>query len=181
MSTLTSRAILDRDGDVIPRPLVRSLVSLLQALSEQTHQAIFVAPFLAASKPYYNLEGARLAGEMDSSDYLKRIMHRLAEEGERCDLILGSSLKGSILRVVLDEMVAVHVEAIVEKSTLLSPFHLLAFHLLIRSVIPSGLGSMIAEDRKDDLSTVYSLLARISALPILKKAFLEYIKVSCLR
>lgn len=102
---------------MIPRPLIRSLVGLLQALSEQTHQAIFVTPFLSSSKPYYHSEGIRLAGEMEPSDYLKRILQRLAEEGERCDSVLGTNLKGSILRVVLDEMVSIHVEAIVEKST----------------------------------------------------------------
>lgn len=36
---------------------------------------------------------------------------------------------------------------------------------------------MIAEDRKEDLSSVYSLLARVSSLTVLKKAFLEYVKV----
>lgn len=36
---------------------------------------------------------------------------------------------------------------------------------------------MIAEDRKEDLSSIYSLLARVSALPVLKQTFLEYIKV----
>lgn len=36
---------------------------------------------------------------------------------------------------------------------------------------------MIDADAKEDLSTVYSLLARVSALPVLRKEFLEYVKV----
>jgi hypothetical protein len=72
-----------------------------------------------------------LAGEMESTDYLKRILARLAEEGERCDSVLGSGLKGSILRVVLDEMVSIHVEAIVEKSEYNSSFSVLPKWLLI--------------------------------------------------
>lgn len=40
----------------------------------------------------------------------------MTEEGERSDTVLGSGLKGSSLRVVLEEMVVGHVEAIAEKG-----------------------------------------------------------------
>lgn len=39
------------------------------------------------------------------------------------------------------------------------------------------LPSMMKEDKTQDLSSVYALLGRISALPILRTTFLEYIKV----
>lgn len=105
-----------RDGDVISRPLVRSLIILLRALSAQSHSALFVTPFLAESRQYFKDEGNRLSAELDAAAYLRRIEARLAGEGARCESVLGSDLKGSILRVVLEEMVAGHVEAIVEKG-----------------------------------------------------------------
>lgn len=104
------------NGDVVHRPLVQSTVTLLSTLSSQTHSDIFVAPFLAATKDYYEAEGNRLAQELEPSDYLKRVNRRLHEEAERCDLVVGSSMKGSVLRTVLDAMVLIHVEAIVEKG-----------------------------------------------------------------
>lgn len=105
-----------RNGDVISRPLLRSLVSLLESLSTQSLTSIFTTPFLASSRAYYKAEGIRLAATLEPSDYLRRINDRLAEEGERCDVVLGTALKGSVLRVVLEEMVTVHVEALVEKG-----------------------------------------------------------------
>jgi hypothetical protein len=77
---------------------------------------LFVTPFLASTKVYYEAEGSRLAEELDASVYLKRIHLRLKEEGERCDLVVGGMLKGSVLRTLLEAMVLVHVEAIVDKG-----------------------------------------------------------------
>lgn len=57
-----------------------------------------------------------LSETLDPSAYLRKIDQRLTEEGERSDAVLGSGLKGSSLRVVLEEMVVGHVEAIVEKG-----------------------------------------------------------------
>jgi hypothetical protein len=108
------------DGDVISRPLLQSLVALLHTFSPQSHSSIFVTPFLASSRTYYKAEGVRLVQELESSDYLRRVNRRLEEEGERCDLVLGIALKGSALRVVLEEMASGHVETIVEKGGLSS-------------------------------------------------------------
>lgn len=54
---------------------------------------------------------------MDPSTYLKRVVERLHEEGERCDAVLGSESKGSVLRIVEEEMIKGHVESIAEKGT----------------------------------------------------------------
>ena len=54
--------------------------------------------------------------ELEPPAYLKRIVERLKEEGERCDSVVGSELKGSILRAVEDEMIRGHVEGIAEKG-----------------------------------------------------------------
>lgn len=101
---------------MIPRPLLRSLIALLATLSTQSHSSIFVTPFLASSRQFYHLEGTRLSSELEPSTYLSKIESRLSEEGERCDTVLGTALKGSILRVVLEEMVNDHVEGIVDKG-----------------------------------------------------------------
>ncbi|KAK4703819.1 cullin 4, partial [Phenoliferia sp. Uapishka_3] len=144
----------ERDGDIIPRPLVQSLIVLLRALSTQSHTSLFVTPFLAASRQYFTDEGNRLSAEFDSSAYLRQIEVRLASEGERCETVLGSDLKGSILRVVLEEMVSGHVASIVEKD----------------------LPSMLQEVRTQDLSSIYTLLGRVGTHTTLKDAFLAHLK-----
>ncbi|KAL8293161.1 hypothetical protein RQP46_000855 [Phenoliferia psychrophenolica] len=144
----------ERDGDIISRPLVRSLILLLRALSVQSHSSLFVTPFLAASRQYFKEEGNRLAAELDASAYLRRVEFRLTSEGARCEAVLGSDLKGSILRVVLEELVSGHVEAIVEKD----------------------LPAMLQETRTEDLSSVYTLLGRVGTHSVLREAFLAYLK-----
>ncbi|ORY70774.1 Cullin family-domain-containing protein [Leucosporidium creatinivorum] len=144
----------ERDGDLIPRPLLSSIITLLTTFSSHSLSTLFTTPFLTSTRQYFKLEAARLAAELEPSDYLKQINRRLGEEGERCESVIGGDVKGSVLRVVLEEMVTGHVEAIVEKA----------------------LGTMITEERKEDLTSLYALLNRVSNLAVLRMAFLEHIK-----
>ncbi|KDE09586.1 hypothetical protein MVLG_00481 [Microbotryum lychnidis-dioicae p1A1 Lamole] len=156
-SALINLIVRERDGEAIPRALVQSVVTALSTISTQSHQTLFVAPFLASSRTYYEAEGVTLSSELDASSYLRRVNQRLSEEAERCDSgMVGVALKGDVLRVVLDEMVKNHVEAIATKQV----------------------GAMVSENRTTDLSSLYSLLSRISALPILRNAFLEHFKAT---
>lgn len=140
---------------MISRPLVHSVVTLLHTFSPASHSALYTSPLLAASRAYYQAEGVRLAAELDSSAYLGQIERRLSQERERAQLFLGIQLEQDLERVVLEEMAAVHVEAIVEKD----------------------LSSMINEDRVTDLASVYSLLSRVASVASLRAAFLEHLKV----
>ncbi|SCV71431.1 BQ2448_3019 [Microbotryum intermedium] len=154
-SALINLIVRERDGEAIPRALVQSVVNVLSTISTQSHLTLFVTPFLASSRAYYQAEGVKLSSELDASSYLRRVNQRLTEESERCDSgIVGLALKDDVLRVVLDEMVKDHVEEIATKQV----------------------GVMVAEDRTTDLSSLYSLLSRISALPVLRNAFLEHFK-----
>ncbi|KAM0754279.1 Cullin-domain-containing protein [Meredithblackwellia eburnea MCA 4105] len=153
-SSLLALVIRERNGDLVSRPLLRSLIIQLRALSAQPHSTLFVTPFLAGSRYYFKEEGNRLSAELDSSSYLRRVEDRLVKEGERCDTVLGSDLKGSILRVVLEEMVSGHVEAIVTKD----------------------LPNMVKELRTTDLTSLYTLLGRVGAIPTLRAAYLAHLK-----
>jgi cullin 4 len=111
-----SHTSVSSDGDLIPRPLLSSIITLLSTFSPQSLFTLFTTPFLASTRQYFKLEAARLAAELEPSDYLKQINRRLGEEGERCEIVIGVDVKASVLRVVLEEMVTGHVEAIVEKG-----------------------------------------------------------------
>ncbi|GAA5868593.1 hypothetical protein JCM1840_005500 [Sporobolomyces johnsonii] len=147
---------MERNGDLVSRPLLRSFLLLLRTFSPHSYSTLFADPFLAASRTYYQAEGLSLSVTLDSAAYLKRVVQRLREEGERCDLVVGIELKGGVLRVVEDEMIKGHVEAIAEKDT----------------------AEMCAKDSKEDLAELYVLLARIGKVDVLRKAFLEHLKAA---
>ena len=143
------------DGDLIPRGLVHSVVSLLETFAPASHSSLYVGPLIATSHLYYQAEGVRLMAELDSSAYLSQVARRMGEEADRARLVLGPELEDSLQQIVLDETAAGHVETIVEKD----------------------LSAMITEERKADLTSVYSLLSRVASVAPLRAAFLEYIKV----
>lgn len=151
---------------------------MLTAVSAISHTNIFVNPFLEASRTYYQLEGQTLlnvspdngaagAGSSDAAavgvdgqqtpiwEYLSHVKKRLSEEAVRCDTVIGQDIKGGILRVIEETLVGQHVTVIIQR----------------------GLPPMFEEGRTGDLAVMYSLLARVSALPALKKEFGEYVKV----
>ncbi|BGP34146.1 hypothetical protein JCM10296v2_005961 [Rhodotorula toruloides] len=144
----------ERNGNIVSRSLLRSFLLLLRTFSQQSYTTLFSTPFLASTRTFYNAQGLSLSTTVDPSTYLKRVVERLHEEGERCDAVLGSELKGGVLRIVEEEMIKGHVESIAEKDT----------------------SDMCANDAREDLTTLYALLGRISKIPELRKAFLEYLK-----
>lgn len=105
---------------MIPRPLLRSFLLLLRTFSVQSHATLFSEPFLSATRKYYHDEGVTLSATLDSSAYLKRVLQRLHDEAERCESVLGVELKGAVLRVVEDELIRSHVEAIADRGELAS-------------------------------------------------------------
>lgn len=105
-----------RNGDVVPRPLLRSFLLLLRTFSPQVHSSLFVEPFLANTRTYYQAEGESLSVSLDPSAYLKRVAQRLQDEGERCDSVVGVELKGRVLRILEDALIRQHVETIAERG-----------------------------------------------------------------
>lgn len=165
----------ERSGEAISRPLATSLISLLTTVSPVSLTTVFVTPFTGATSTYYDTEAERLldlpdmtvvqseahpstAGGQTSTDipaYLQHAKRRLSEEGERCDVVLGSDIKGSILRKVEESLIGRHAQTIVDR----------------------GLKTLLDEVRVEDLQLLYSLFGRVAALPCLKNAFGDYVKV----
>ncbi|GAA5832696.1 hypothetical protein JCM11251_005725 [Rhodosporidiobolus azoricus] len=146
----------ERNGDLVPRPLIRSLLSLLSTFSPQTHTGLFRTPFLSSTRAFYHTEASTQITSLDSSAFLRRVVKRLEEEVERCDAVLGADLKGGVVKIVEEEMIVGHVEGIAEKDT----------------------SDMCKNDAREDLSTLFALLNRINKLVVLRSAFLEHLKSS---
>lgn len=162
--TLTDRTDRRRsDGGSISQFLLTTLVNLLVTISATVHATIFVSPFIEASMAYYQAEGTRLIGEIGSGEntsmtypkYLNHVKKRLVEEGERCDVVIGTGVKDAALDVVEKSLIGAHVPSLLE----------------------NGLPLLLREVRIDDLKTMYTLLDKVSALDKLKAAFGGYVKV----
>ncbi|GAA5869095.1 hypothetical protein JCM8547_008696 [Rhodosporidiobolus lusitaniae] len=146
----------ERTGTLIPRPLLRSLLSLLHTFSPSTYTTLFTSPFYASTSSFYESEGQTLAATLDSSAYLRRVTERLKEEGERCESVVGEEHREKVLGMVEEKMISGHVEAIAEKDT----------------------AELCKNNAREDLSTLYVLLSRISKVDVLRRAFLEHLKSS---
>ncbi|KAL7008349.1 hypothetical protein EMMF5_002078 [Cystobasidiomycetes sp. EMM_F5] len=152
----------ERDGGSISQFLLTTLVNLLVTISATVHATIFVSPFIEASMAYYQAEGTRLIGEIGSGEntsmtypkYLNHVKKRLVEEGERCDVVIGTGVKDAALDVVEKSLIGAHVPSLLE----------------------NGLPLLLREVRIDDLKTMYTLLDKVSALDKLKAAFGGYVK-----
>ena len=141
------------------------LITILSSISTITHATVFVTPFIASSNTYYQQEGQTLlqtsaetaatTSEMEIPAYLQHVQRRLVEEAERCDLVIGSALKGQIVRVVEERLIGEHVALLLSR----------------------GLPKMLDEEKIEDLSSLYSFLGRVSARKQMQMAFGEYVKV----
>ena len=149
--------------------LVHAVALHLHSLSTQSHLERFVTPFLSDTRSYYAAVAARHSplsaspealvaqakGDTSASTaYLALVERTLEREGALCDNVVGATLKGSVVRIVLDEMVVEHVDAIAETDT----------------------GALVEQDRLADLASVYRLLGRVDRRDVLRDAFHEHVK-----
>lgn len=54
--------------------------------------------------------------EMKVWDYLRHVKKRLVEEAERCDIVIGSQVKGGVLRIVEESLVGAHTGLLLERG-----------------------------------------------------------------
>lgn len=141
---------MEREGDIIDRPLLRSCSRMLNCLYKDQHEReeeklyllIFEPHFLANSKMFYAAECQKLLSDSDASSWLRHTEKRLKEETDRCGTSIELETLPKAHKVVENELIKGH----------LSEFLALE---------GSGLRWMIDNDKLDDLSILYRLMARI--------------------
>lgn len=154
-----------REGETISRAVVTMLLGMLNAVSSVSYTTLFVAPYLASTKAFYDQEGHRLLqtapdsiaaeSQMAIPRYLQHVQTRLEEEGERCELVVGPSLKGQIIRAVEERLIGEHVSLL----------------------LTQGMPSMLDEELTEDLSRLYAFMGKVDARKQMQQAFGAYVKV----
>lgn len=149
---------MERQGEVIDRSLVRSCCSMLEGLYEtyteeestKLYLTSFEPKFLEASRKFYREEGQTLLAEADASTFCTHAKRRLAEEAERCQQTISQTTELKIKAVVEKELISAHIRDIINMEG-------------------TGVKNMLDNDKVQDLSNVYDLIARVDP----KKAALK--------
>eukprot|EP00871_Galdieria_phlegrea_P005046 jgi/Galph1/5542/GphlegSOOS_G4136.1 len=144
----------ERNGESVPQDLLRDIVRMFCALEIYTES--FEKPFLTASSDYYEAEGNTLLQQYDVYTYLKHVENRLSEEVNRVVSYLDRSTKSSLVQVTEKCLLEEHTTEILDK----------------------GFRSMMNENRQEDLTRLYRLLARVHQLDQLKKYLGMYTKTT---
>ncbi|KAL7629660.1 hypothetical protein AAE478_001183 [Parahypoxylon ruwenzoriense] len=149
-ATIIDQINMERGGDVIDKALLRSCINMLEILyetdEELEHERLYLTSFepvyLQNSRDYYRAECDRLLREGDASAWLRYTQGRLAEEADRCQTTVSVLSLPKIMQVLEQELITKHLEEFL-------------------GVEGSGIKAMIDNDRIEDLSILYQLIARV--------------------
>jgi cullin 3 len=150
----------ERQGEVIDRGLMKSIVQMLMDLGLCVYQEDFERPFLDDATMFYISEATAYMSECDCPEYLRKAQRRLEEELERCSSYLDKSTEVKIAGVVEHEMLEKHMQTLVDMEN-------------------SGLVSMLLADKYEDLARMYRLFKRTAGgLATMRKVMLEHLRSS---
>jgi cullin 3 len=157
-SVILDMIAMERNNEVIDRPLVRACTHMLEGLyetyqeeeSSRLYLTSFEPKFLESSRVFYNREGQDLVANADAGTFCRHARKRLREEDERCQQTLSTSTDQKIKTVVNEELIGAHIRDVVNMEG-------------------TGVKHMLDNDRMDDLSNVYDLNSRVDP----KKAALK--------
>jgi cullin 3 len=141
---------MERRGEVIDRSLVRACCYMLEGLyetfseeeSSKLYLTSFEPKFLEASVQFYRSEGQALLADADASTFCAHARRRLREEDERCHQTISQITEQKIKSVVDKEFISAHIRDVINMEG-------------------TGVKNMLDNDRIQDLSNVFDLIARV--------------------
>ncbi|KAK1308577.1 Cullin-3A [Acorus calamus] len=157
-NTLLELVERERTGEVINRGLMRNVIQMLKELGPNVYQEDFEKPFLDVSADFYRVESQKFIECCDCGEYMKKAERRLNEETERVSHYSAEASGGKIENVVEREMIANHMQRLVQMEN-------------------SGLVNMLVDDKYDDLSRMYNLFNRVpGGLSAIKDVMTSYLR-----
>lgn len=154
----------DRNGELIEAHLIRDCIQCYVRLglnlenpkefTLDTYKEHFENEFLSATEIYYTIEASAFIPANGICEYMKRVEFRLEQEEARVTKYLHASTRDPLVTKLDQVLIAKH------KEPLWAQFNIL-----------------LADDKKDDLTLMYTLLSRIDGgLEPLKAAFEKHVK-----
>lgn len=157
-STILDMIRMERNGEVIDRNLIRACCRMLEGLYDSTTEdetrklylLEFEPKFLEASRVFYRKEGQDLLTNADASTFCSHARRRLKEEEERCQQTISPLTETKIKAVVDKEFIGAHIRDVINMPG-------------------TGVRHMLDNDRIEDLTNVYDLIARVDQRKIALK------------
>ncbi|KXJ91603.1 Cullin [Microdochium bolleyi] len=149
-ATIIDHINMERGGDVIDKTLLHSCVSMLEDLFETDEEneeqrlylTTFEPVFIQNTREFYRRECEKLIREADAAAWLRYTRRRISEEADRCKTTISTMTQGKVSKVIDDELISKHLREFMNLDG-------------------SGIRAMIDNDRLEDLSILYELVARI--------------------
>lgn len=140
---------MEREGDIIDKPLIRSCAYMLEGLyeTEEEEETLklylteFEPAFLSATRDFYRAEGAALIQEADAGTFCRHAMKRAEEEQDRCRSTLSALTSPKVKLVVDEELIKNNIAVVIR--------------------MPSGVKYMLDNDRLSELQLVFELISRV--------------------
>ncbi|KAM3549005.1 hypothetical protein MY1884_008932 [Beauveria asiatica] len=141
---------MEREGDIIDRNLIRSCSRMLSSLygaedeNELTklYLVLFEPRFLENSQAFYSRECQELLQVADSCRWLRHTKKRLEEEKDRCGTTIEPETESKITTVIDQQLILKNLEEFLNMDG-------------------SGLRWMIDNEKSEELSILYNLVARV--------------------
>lgn len=129
--------ILDkRNGVMVDLKHLRLAVSMLTSLQYYMEQPVyseeFEAPFLVATRNYYEKEAADFLASHSASDFLRQAQKRMVEEREIAAAYLSDETEAPLSKLLYDVWIAAHCRAVARNETSGGPF--LIMHDCVREL-----------------------------------------------
>eukprot|EP01026_Neomeris_dumetosa_P019947 TRINITY_DN1804_c0_g1_i2.p1 TRINITY_DN1804_c0_g1~~TRINITY_DN1804_c0_g1_i2.p1 ORF type:complete len:732 (-),score=100.54 TRINITY_DN1804_c0_g1_i2:296-2491(-) len=128
----------ERQGEVIEKQLLASLIKMLVVLGTKVYQQVFEEPFLRQASDFYASEAQKYLNYNDCMVYLRHTEKRLQQEIERVDNYLDESTKAKIQNEVFKQLILKQMRALVEMES-------------------TGFIAQLKNDKIEDLNRMYSL------------------------
>jgi len=153
--------LLERQGRVIDRPLLKSYLAMLVDLGVdgvKVYDEEFERFFLDETKSFYKVESLAFISENTCPDYVIKAEARLWEEHARVRNYLAASTENKLRHVAEHELIAEHSKTLLNMEN-------------------TGFTCMLRDNKLPDLQRMYAIFARIPlCLEQLRDSMFRYVK-----
>jgi len=148
-SVLLDQIEMERNGEVVDRSLLKSIVGMLDGLyetdeekeSEKLYFTVFEPVFLTATSQFYSQECQKLLAEADVATWLTTTLKRINEEQRRCAAALHGESRDKVIQIIEQKMILAHLDEFLNAAT--------------------GLRWMIDNEKIESLALLYALNKRV--------------------
>ncbi|KAK9764784.1 hypothetical protein K7432_007437 [Basidiobolus ranarum] len=144
----------ERSGESVNRAIIKSLLRMFMDLD--IYSSGFEGAFLASTELFYRKNSNTQVHSLEVARYLLYVEHKLQEENDRTAHYLDKETKKPLIELVEKKLIVSHAPLLLEK----------------------GFNDLASRGQKEDLARLYSLLARIDHLHLLRAYFGVYVKKS---